>query len=50
MDFYLALAAAVLSLVSLVLHKVKAKTATTLDDKAAEVVDTIRDAIPTKTV
>lgn len=35
----------VLALASLILHFVAPKTKTTVDDKAADVVDTVKDAI-----
>ena len=46
MTFALALTAAVLSLLSLILHKVAPKTKTTVDDSAVEIIDKVKDALP----
>lgn len=46
MDFYIALAGAILGALSLVLHVVAPKTKTTADDKALEIVDKAKDLLP----
>lgn len=46
MTFAIAVAGAVLGLLSLILHKVAPKTKTTVDDTAVEIVDKVKDVLP----
>ena len=46
MEQYLPYVAFALAMLSMVLHFVAPKTKTTLDDKAAEVVDKVKDQLP----
>lgn len=48
MTTIIAIAAAVMSALSLVLHAVAPHTKSTLDDRAAEVIDKVIEALPKK--